>query len=149
TGGAGAARGARLATYEDTGNRFGPESAQFCQFGDRDRRRGCGTVPPVFAPPWRVFGIAAAGAAAIVLPVSVGAAPGPSASSLRAHAQSIEQQKRSAVLSLYSLDSRLAAADARLAQLEQQAAALRAQRAALATELRLARVDARISQQRL
>ena len=59
---------------------------------------------------------------------------------------SLEQQKRSAILSLYSLDSRLSAAYDRLAALRRSEQTLRGQRAMLATELRLARVNTRVSQ---
>jgi 3D (Asp-Asp-Asp) domain-containing protein len=68
---------------------------------------------------------------------------------LRTQAASIEAQKRSAILSLYSLDSRLDAAYSRLAALRRSERMLRAQRAILATELRLAKVNARVSQREL
>jgi peptidoglycan DL-endopeptidase CwlO len=84
-----------------------------------------------------------------LLPLSAGAASSPQAQKLRADVKSIEQQKRSAVLSLYSLDSRLAAAYSRLAALRRSERALRAQRATLETELRLARLNARLSQREL
>ena len=82
-------------------------------------------------------------------PISAGAAPSPKVTALRAQAAALEQQKRSAILSLYSLDSRLTAAYDRLAALQRSEEALRAQRAALAAELRLARLDARLSQREL
>jgi 3D (Asp-Asp-Asp) domain-containing protein len=88
-----------------------------------------------------------AGATAVLVPVS-SAAP-PSASKLRAQNAAIAQQKRSAVLSLYSLDARLVSANAHLAALQRREVTLREQRAVLKTELRLARSDARVSQQRL
>jgi peptidoglycan DL-endopeptidase CwlO len=95
----------------------------------------------VFAPPWRLLCIAAAGTAGLVVPLST-AAPAPKLLQLRAHAAAIADQKRSAILSLYSLDSRLVAALDRLAS-------LRSQRARLAAELRVAEVDARVSQREL
>ncbi len=91
---------------------------------------------------WRLFGIAAAGTAGLVLPLSPGAATSPKLQQVRAHAAAIADQKRSAILSLYSLESRLAAANDRVA-------ALRAQRARRAAELRVAEVVARISQREL
>jgi 3D (Asp-Asp-Asp) domain-containing protein len=94
------------------------------------------------APPWRLLGIAAAGTAGLVLPLSPAAAPSPKLEQLRAHAVAIADQKRSAILSLYSLESRLVAANNRVA-------ALRSQRAQLAAELRVAEVDARVSQREL
>ncbi len=118
--------------------------------------RGCepladpyGTVRPVRVPLWRLFGIAAVGATAFISPGALGAAPVPSVTQLQAQQQSLEQQKRSAVLSLYSLDSRLAAAHHRLDTLRGEETALRAEHASLATQLRVARVGARVSQQRL
>jgi 3D (Asp-Asp-Asp) domain-containing protein len=84
-----------------------------------------------------------------LLPLSAGAATSPQVQRLRAEASSIEHQKRSAILSLYSLDSRLAAAYDRLAALRRSERTLRAQRAMLATELRLARLNARLSQREL
>lgn len=86
--------------------------------------------------------------AAFALPAAL-AATGPTAGRLRADQRSAEQQRRSAVLGLYSLDSRLAAARGRLAGLERTEAALRAQKAALGRELRLAGVDERLSQHHL
>jgi 3D (Asp-Asp-Asp) domain-containing protein len=88
----------------------------------------------VSAQPWRLLGIAAAGTAGLVLLAQAAAQP-PKLDQLRA-------QKRSALLSLYSLDSRLTAAYNRLA-------AMRSQRARLAAELRVARIDARLSQREL
>lgn len=68
---------------------------------------------------------------------------------MRGDAASLAAKKRSAVLSLYSLDARVSAAYSRLAALERQEAALRAQRKVLASELRLAKLDASVSQHRL
>jgi 3D (Asp-Asp-Asp) domain-containing protein/uncharacterized protein len=101
------------------------------------------------APGWRALGIAAAGTAGLLLPVSTSAATSPTLQKLRNDAASIASKKRSAVLSLYSLDARVAAAYGRLGALERREAALRAQRRALASELRLAKLDTKISQHRL
>ena len=83
------------------------------------------------------------------MPVSSSAAPAPRLHTLRGQVASLAEQKRSAVLSLYSLDSRLSAAYGRLAALERSEAALRAQRASLLSELRLAKLDTRLSERRL
>jgi 3D (Asp-Asp-Asp) domain-containing protein len=114
-----------------------------------ESRRGCVTVPPVPAPGWRLVGIAAAGTAGLVLPLSSGAAPSPRLHSLRNEAASLASKKRSAILGLYSLDARVSAAYRRVDALRRTADALRAQRAVLAAELRLAKLDTRISQRRL
>jgi 3D (Asp-Asp-Asp) domain-containing protein len=103
----------------------------------------------VSAPAWRLLGIAAAGTAGLLLPGSPLAATTPKLRALRTQAASLEQQKRSAVLSLYSLDSRLGAAYDRLATLERSEAALHAQRASLLAELRLAKLDTGLSERRL
>jgi len=97
----------------------------------------------------RIFGLGIACAAVLAMPAVPGAAPIPSSSKLAAEKQSIERQKRSAVLSLYSLDSRLAATQHRLDLLRSEETTLRLERASLATELQIARTGARVSQQRL
>lgn len=84
-----------------------------------------------------------------MLPIATSAATSPTLQQLRHDAASLASKKRSAVLSLYSLDARVGAAYGRLASLERRAAALRAQRRALVSELRLAKLDTRISQRRL
>lgn len=103
----------------------------------------------MLGPRWRLLGIAAAGTAAFALPAALVAAPSPSVARLQGEQRSLAQQKRSAVLDLYSLDARLKAAYARVAALQRSERALRAERAALSAELRLARVDAQISQREL
>jgi peptidoglycan DL-endopeptidase CwlO len=97
----------------------------------------------------RIFGIGVACAAVLAMPAVPGAAPIPSITKLHSQQRSIEQQKRSAVLSLYSLDSRLAASQHRLDLLRNKEASLRAERASLATQLQIARTGALTSQQRL
>ena len=104
---------------------------------------------PAVRAPCRRLVCTAAGAAGLLLPFSVQAASSPSISALRAQATTLEYEKRAAVLSLYSLDSRLSAADERLARLRRREAALRAQRAQLSKALRVARVDERLSQRAL
>jgi 3D (Asp-Asp-Asp) domain-containing protein/peptidoglycan hydrolase CwlO-like protein len=103
----------------------------------------------VLAPAWRLLGIAAAGTAAFLLPVAASAATSPKLHALQAQAASLAHEKRSAVLSLYSLDSRLGASYDRLAALDRREAALRAQRAVLRSELLLAKADTRLSERRL
>ena len=61
----------------------------------------------------------------------------------------IAEQSRAAVLDLYSLDTQIAGAQARLGAIRAQEHSLRNERASLATELRFARRDARLSQQRI
>lgn len=93
--------------------------------------------------------MAAAGAVLVVVPWPAGAAPSPTVHALQARDTAIAGKKRSAILSLYSLDARVATAYDRLASLKQQEVALRSERALLEVELRLADVNARRSQQRL
>jgi len=97
---------------------------------------------------WRFLALAAAGAAAVALPAA-GVAGAPALAKLHAQRDALAHAKRSAVLSLYSLDLRLRAADARLAVLGRREAAVRAQRALLERALAVARVDARVSQRQL
>ena len=100
-------------------------------------------------PRWGLLGIAAAGCCLLVLPPVSGAGRGRSLDRLRAQNVNLAARSRSAVLGLYSLDTRLTAAQARLSGLHEAAGRLEAQRALLGREIRLARVDARLSQDRL
>src|SRR6266542_3986169 len=108
--------------------------------------RPCGTVRPVRG---RIFGLGVACVTVLALPAMPGAAPGPASTKLEAQQHAIESQKRSAVLGLYSLDSRLAASQHRLDVLRSEQASLRAERASLATQLHIARTGTRATQQRL
>ncbi len=100
--------------------------------------------------PWRrLLGISIAASFVLALPAVSGADTSRSEASLKAQHATLESQARSAALSLYALDSRLATAQARLDELQAQATRLRVERLTLATELRVARVGARVSQQRL
>jgi 3D (Asp-Asp-Asp) domain-containing protein len=92
---------------------------------------------------------AVACAASVGLPGATAAAPAPKLQKLRLDAATIEHKRRSAVLSLYSLDSRLTTANDRLGSLQHREGVLRHQRAVLETELRLANVDTHRSQLRL
>jgi 3D (Asp-Asp-Asp) domain-containing protein/peptidoglycan hydrolase CwlO-like protein len=97
----------------------------------------------------RIFGLGLACAVMLVVPAVPSAAPIPSVEKLDAQQHSIEQQKRSAVLSLYSLDSRLAASQHRLDVLRSEEASLRAERASLETQLHIARTGTHATQRRL
>ena len=72
-------------------------------------------------------------------------AAGASVASLRADDAQLAAKSRAAVLDLYSLDARLAAAQARLTALRAEAATLQEQRVSIASQLRHARLDARLS----
>jgi 3D (Asp-Asp-Asp) domain-containing protein/peptidoglycan hydrolase CwlO-like protein len=100
--------------------------------------------------PWRrLLGISVAASCALALPAIGGAGPPRSSASLKAENAALASHSRSAVLSLYALDTRLTTARAQLDALQRRAARLRRQRAALAHELEIARVGARVSRQRL
>jgi 3D (Asp-Asp-Asp) domain-containing protein/peptidoglycan hydrolase CwlO-like protein len=85
----------------------------------------------------------------VVLPAFAAAASGPTAGALRAENVNLEAQARSAVLDLYSLDSRLAAARSRLAALQAETARLRAERAAVKYQLVIAKLGERSSERQL
>ena len=115
-------------------------------------------MPPVLgqahAPGRRLLGLLPVGivlAAVLVLalPAIGGADATPSADALRREDASLAARSHAAALSLYSLDSQLAAARARLAALEARQATLLAERASLARELRIARGSVSVSQRRL
>ena len=72
-----------------------------------------------------------------------------SAGALRLENAQLAAKARSAVLDLYSLDSRLTAAHARLASVRGQLTALRAERATLRQELTVARTGEQISERQL
>jgi peptidoglycan DL-endopeptidase CwlO len=99
-------------------------------------------------PLGRLLGVFAAAGLVVVLP-ALGSNPGKSAASLKAENAHLAAQSRSAVLSLYSLDSRLAAADTRLATLRDDAARLRTRRADLEHVLHVDQIGERISERQL
>src|SRR3954454_5222013 len=100
--------------------------------------------------PWRrLLGTSLAAFGVLALPAVSGADPSRSAVTLRAENAALASRSRAAALSLYALDSRLAAARTRLGALQLQAGKLRAERRTLAQELRVAQVGARVSQARL
>jgi 3D (Asp-Asp-Asp) domain-containing protein len=83
--------------------------------------------------------------AGLALPGSGGADPSTSANALRAHQSSLGSRSHAALLSLYSLDARLAQSRARGAALQAQADAVRAQLAQVAHERAIARAAWRAS----
>ena len=85
--------------------------------------------------------------AVLILP-AVGGADPQSPDTLRAENANLEAKSRAAVLSLYTLDSRLASAQARLADLRAQMERLRRERASLGRQLGVARSGVTISQRR-
>lgn len=101
------------------------------------------------SPRRRLLGVSVAAFSVLALPSVSGADPSRSAAGLRTESTSLESRSRSAALGLYAIESQLASARARLAVLEAQAAKLRKERIALATELKVAKVGADISQRRL
>jgi 3D (Asp-Asp-Asp) domain-containing protein/peptidoglycan hydrolase CwlO-like protein len=68
---------------------------------------------------------------------------------LRADDANLAAKSRSAVLDLYSLDTELTGAEARLATLQGDVRTLRTERRSIDYQIRVAHLDARISQQRL
>jgi 3D (Asp-Asp-Asp) domain-containing protein/septal ring factor EnvC (AmiA/AmiB activator) len=96
----------------------------------------------------RLLGIFAAACLIVVLP-ALAATPSQKASSLRAENAKLAAQSRSAVLGLYSLDSRLAAADTRLSMLQADAQRLRVRRANLAQILKVDKLGEQISERQL
>jgi 3D (Asp-Asp-Asp) domain-containing protein/peptidoglycan hydrolase CwlO-like protein len=100
-------------------------------------------------PQLRLLGIAAAVMTILVVPGVGGADPTTTADALRQENANLASRSRAAVLSLYSLDSRLDAARTRLADLRAQAGVLRRERASLKRQLGVARVGVNLSQRRL
>jgi 3D (Asp-Asp-Asp) domain-containing protein len=80
---------------------------------------------------------------------TAGAGPSPTVANLQADDAQLAAKSRAAVLDLYSIDERLAAAQTRFAGLQAQTVALRHEKATLGRELRLAQIDTRLSQLRL
>jgi peptidoglycan hydrolase CwlO-like protein len=87
----------------------------------------------------------------VLLGTSPASATAPSSSIVRLKADDADlaARSRSAVLELYSLDTRLTNAEHRLSTLRDSAARLRSERATLVRELRAARTDTRLSRIRL
>jgi 3D (Asp-Asp-Asp) domain-containing protein len=111
---------------------------------------GLAVLGQALRPRLRLLGIAVAAILMVfVVPAVGGADPTTSADALRQENADLAARSRAAVLSLYSLDSRLDAARTRLASLQEQAAELRRQRASLTRQLRVARAGVTVSQRRL
>jgi 3D (Asp-Asp-Asp) domain-containing protein len=98
---------------------------------------------------WGLLGIVAAGFCLLALPAISAARRSPTVTQLRADDQNLAAKSRSAILNLYSLDARLSTAQTRLTTLEGAATRLRAERASTVHQMRLARLDTRISQNQL
>ncbi len=97
----------------------------------------------------RLLGFACAAFLVAVLPAFGSSNPPGTASALRAQNGRLEARSRSAVLNLYSLDARLAAARSQLARLRTHLQRLRAERGVLREQLRVARLGERLSEQQL
>ena len=98
---------------------------------------------------WGSLGVVAACFCMLALPPASGAGKARTIDRLRAENANLATKARSAVLGLYSLDAQLSAARTRRAALEVEARRLQTERASIRHQLRLARLDARLSQQRL
>jgi 3D (Asp-Asp-Asp) domain-containing protein len=85
----------------------------------------------------------------VLLTPASGTGPSTKIGALRADGADLAVRSRAAVLELYSLDARLSAAQGRLSRLQLAQRELIAQRVTLRRERRLARLDARLSQNRL
>ena len=88
-------------------------------------------------PRQRLLLLAVISFAVLAVPAVSGALPSHSAPALRAHDAALAAKSRAAVLDLYSLDQKLAAAQSRLGALERQTESLRAERASLPVHLHL------------
>jgi cystine transport system substrate-binding protein len=100
-------------------------------------------------PRRRLLPFAAIALAVMIVPAVSGANPSHSVSSLRAHDAAIAAKSRAAVLSLYSLDQRLASANAHVTALHGRTESLRARRAELRHDLQIARTGSRVAERRL
>ena len=111
--------------------------------------RSCPVLGQAQTPRRRVFPFAVIALAVLIAPSVGGANPSPTTQSLRAQDAAIVAKSRAAVLGLYSLDARLAAAQSKLASLRGQAHALRLERRSLRHQLAVAKRSTRISQARV
>ena len=100
-------------------------------------------------PRQRLLLLAVISFAVLAVPAVSGALPSHSAPALRAHDAALAAKSRAAVLDLYSLDQKLAAAQSRLGALERQTESLRAERASLTHQLTIAKRGAQLAQGRL
>ena len=100
-------------------------------------------------PRRRLLPLVALASAVLVAPAFGGANATHHISSLRAHDAQIEARSRSAALSLYALDHRLAVANAQLQGLHQRAESLQSARHVLELQIRIARHSTAIAQRSL
>jgi len=100
-------------------------------------------------PRRRFLPFAALASAVLVAPAFGGANTTHRIASLRAHDAQIEARARSATLSLYALDHRLAVADARLESLHSRARSLEAARRVLQLQIRIAQHSTAVAQRSL
>ena len=111
--------------------------------------RSASVLGQAHTPRRRFLPFAAVALAVLAAPAVSGAITSHGVVGLRAHDASLAAKSRSAVLGLYSLDERLAAAQSRLTSLHAQQHSLRAQRAAVAHQLTIAKRGTQLSQARL
>ena len=100
-------------------------------------------------PRRRFLPFVALASAILVAPAFGGANTTHRIASLRAHDAQIEARTRSATLSLYALDHRLAVADARLESLHSRARSLESARRVLQLQIRIARHSTAVAQRSL
>jgi 3D (Asp-Asp-Asp) domain-containing protein len=93
--------------------------------------------------------VVALAAAALTAPALGGASPTHHVASLRARDAQIMARSRSAVLGLYAIDHRLAAANAQLATLHHRAQSLQSERAILQLQIRIARHSSAVAERSL
>ena len=100
-------------------------------------------------PRRRLLPLAALASAVLVAPAFGGANPTHRVATLRAHDAQIETRSRSAALSLYALDHRLAVANAQLDRMHHRARSLAEARRVLQLQIRIARHSTVIAHRRL
>ena len=100
-------------------------------------------------PRRRFLPLVALASAIVVAPAFGGANPTHHIASLRTHDAQIEARSRSAVLGLYSIDHRLAAAGAQLRNLHDRAQSLESARAVLQLQIRIARRSSAVAERSL
>ncbi|MGN6798605.1 MAG: hypothetical protein ACTHKS_10675, partial [Gaiellaceae bacterium] len=100
-------------------------------------------------PRRRLLPLVALASAVLVAPAFGGATPTHHIASLRAHDARIEARARSAALSLFALDHRLAAANAQLQNLHQRAQSLESARRVLQLQIHIARRSTAVAQRSL
>ena len=100
-------------------------------------------------PRRRLLPLVALASAVVVAPAFGGANATPHIASLRSHDAQIEARSRSAALSLYALDHRLAVANAQLRDLHHRAQSLESARRVLQLQIRIARQSTAVAQRSL